>query len=42
MGGIYHSEPLVSRKGVNRKVRSEGSETTKVGTDEQESDTEAI
>lgn len=29
-------EPLVSRKGGNREVTSEGSETTKLGTDEQE------
>jgi len=34
-------EPLVSRKGGNRKVTSEGSETTKLGTDEQEPYTEA-
>jgi hypothetical protein len=33
---------LVSRKGVNREVRSEGSETTKAGSNEQELDTEAI
>ena len=29
-------EPLVSRKGGSREVTSEGSGTTKVGTDEQE------
>ena len=37
MGGFYGSEPLVSRKVVNCKVGTEGSETIKVGTDEQES-----
>ena len=33
---------LVSRKGVRSDPRSEGSETTKVGSNEQELDTEAM
>jgi hypothetical protein len=36
-GQVQRLEPLVSRKAVNREVRTEGSETTKLGTDEQES-----
>ena len=31
--GTGYCEPLASRKGVDREVRSEGSETAKVGTD---------
>ena len=38
----YHLEVLVSRKGVKGDLRSEGSETTKVGSNEQKFDTEAI
>jgi hypothetical protein len=34
-------EALVSRKGENREVLSKGSETTKLGTDEQKPYTEA-
>ena len=37
-----HFEVLVSRKGVKGDLRSEGSETTKVGSNEEELDTEAI
>ncbi len=35
-------EVLVSRKGVKGDLKSEGSETTKVGSNEQKFDTEAI
>ena len=35
-------EVLVSRKGVRSDPRSEGSETTKAGSNEQKFDTEAI
>ena len=35
-------EVLVSRKGVKGDLRSEGSETTKAGSNEQKLDTEAI
>jgi len=40
--GAGSLEPLASRKGVDREIRSEGSETAKVGTDEQEPDKEAM
>ena len=39
---LKHLEVLVSRKGARSDPRSEGSETTKVGSNEQELDTEAI
>ena len=37
-----HLEVLVSRKGVKGVLRSEGSVATKVGSNEEELDTEAI
>ena len=39
---VLKLEALVSRKGVSGDARSEGSETTKVGSNEQKLDTEAI
>ena len=38
----WHFEVLVSRKGVKGDLKSEGSETTKVGPNEQELDSETI